>query len=36
MNLAPELYVGYVVGVTFLGLFILVAFIADVLDKRRK
>ena len=36
MNLAPELFVGYVVGVTFIGLFILVSFIADVLDKRRK
>ena len=36
MYIAPELFVGYVVGVTFIGLFILVSFIADVLDKRRK
>ena len=36
MTLAPELFVGWVVGVTFLGLFILVSFIADVLDRRRK
>ena len=36
MNLVPELYVGYVVGVTFLGLFILVSFIADVIDRGRK
>ena len=36
MNLAPELFVGYVVGVTFIGLFILVSFIADVIDRGRK
>ena len=36
MDLAPELFVGYVVGLTYVGLFILVSFIADVLDKRRK
>lgn len=36
MNLAPELFVGYVVGVTFIGLFILASFIADVLDKKRR
>ena len=34
MTLAPELFVGYVVGVTFIGLFILVSFIADVIDRR--
>jgi hypothetical protein len=33
---APELFVGWVVGVIFLGLFILVSFITDALDKRRK
>jgi hypothetical protein len=34
MTLAPELFVGYVVGVTFVGLFILVAFICDILERR--
>ena len=34
MTLAPELFVGYVVGVTFIGLFILVSFIADLIDRR--
>jgi hypothetical protein len=34
MILAPELFVGYVVGVIFIGLFILVAFICDILEKR--
>ncbi len=34
MTLAPELFVGYVVGITFIGLFILVAFICDILERR--
>jgi hypothetical protein len=34
MTLAPELFVGYVVGVIFIGLFILISFIADVIDRR--
>ena len=34
MILAPELFVGYVVGVTFVGLFLLVAFICDILERR--
>ena len=34
MTLAPELFVGYVVGVIFIGLFILVSFIADLIDRR--
>ena len=34
MILAPELFVGYMVGITFVGLFILVAFICDILERR--
>ena len=34
MILALELFVGYVVGITFIGLFILVAFICDILERR--
>ena len=34
MTLAPELFIGYVVGVTFVGLFLLVAFICDILERR--
>ena len=34
MTIAPELFVGYVVGITFVGLFILVAFICDILERR--
>ena len=34
MILAPELFIGYVVGVTFVGLFLLVAFICDILERR--
>jgi len=34
MIIAPELFVGYVVGITFVGLFILVAFICDILEGR--
>ena len=34
MILAPELFVGYVVGITFVGLFILVAFICDILERK--
>ena len=34
MTLAPELFVGYVIGVTFVGLFLLVAFICDILERR--
>ena len=34
MIIAPELFVGYVVGITFVGLFILVAFICDILERR--
>ena len=33
MTLAPELFVGYVIGITFIGLFILVAFICDILER---
>ncbi len=32
--IAPELFIGYVVGVAFIGLFIIVRFIADMLDRR--
>tara|TARA_R100000687_G_C6370353_1_gene127719 strand:+ start:348 stop:458 length:111 start_codon:yes stop_codon:yes gene_type:complete len=36
MILAPELYVGWIVSVTFVGLFIVVAFIADVIERKNK
>ena len=34
--MAPELFIGWVVGCVFVGLFLIVSFIADVLDRRRK
>ena len=34
MTFVPELFVGYVIGVTFVGLFLLVAFICDILERR--
>jgi hypothetical protein len=34
--IASELYIGYVVGVTFIGLFVLIAFIADVIERKNK
>ena len=36
MDVLPELYVGWTVGVTFIVLFVVASFIADVIDRKNK
>ena len=36
MILAPELFISWVVGVSFVGLFIIIAFICDILERKNR